>query len=48
MVNNKLREVNFENRTHYCSNDLISIHDFYFKNLKLDEKPCQDIFIYYI
>ena len=43
-----VRDIDIENRTYYFFNDIINIKNFDSDNIKLDEKPYRNIFIYYI
>ena len=43
-----VRDIDIKNRTYYFFNDIINIKNFDSDNIKLDEKPYRNIFIYYI
>ena len=45
---NKVKDINIKNRTYYFFNDIIDIENFNPNNIKIDEKSCKDILIYYI
>ena len=43
-----VRDIDIKNRTYYFFNVIINIKNFDSDNIKLDEKPYRNIFIYYI
>ena len=47
-MSNKVSDIDIENRTHYFFNDIINIKNFDLNNIKIDEKSCKNILIYYI
>ena len=47
-MSNKVKDIDIKNRTYYFFNDIINIKNFDSDNIKLDEKPYRNIFIYYI
>ena len=47
-MNNKIKDIDIENHTHYFFNDIINIKNFDLNNIKLDEKSYKNILIYYI
>ena len=46
--NNKLKEINIENRTGYYFDDIIQIEDFDFDNFLLNENSYENILVYNI
>ena len=46
--NNTLLEIDIKNCTCYSFNDIINIHDFNPKNIKVDTKLYKNILIFYI
>ena len=44
--NNKLRELQIENRKFYFFNDIIKIEDFNFNNILINEKSKENILVY--
>ena len=47
-MNYKFKDISIKNHTFYFFNDIINIKNFEPNNIKIDEKPCKNIFIYYI
>ena len=47
-MSNKFKDISLENHTYYFFNDMINIKDFDSNNIKIDEKSCKDILVYYI
>ena len=47
-MSNKVKDINIKNRTYYFFNDIIYIENFDPNNIKIDEKSCKNIGIYYI
>ena len=47
-MSNKVKDVNIKNQTYYFFNDIIDIENFHPNNIKIDEKSCKNIIIYYI
>ena len=44
----KVKDIDIKNRTYYFFNDIINIENSDLNNIKIDEKSCKDILIYYI
>ena len=44
----EVKEINIKNRTHFFFNDMVDIKNFHSDLLKIDEKPYQDVNVYYI
>ena len=44
--NNKLKEIDIENRTCYYFDDIIKIKDFDFNNILINEKSLEKILVY--
>ena len=47
-MSNTVKEIDINNRAYYFFNDIINIKYFDLNNIKIDEKPCKNILIYYI
>ena len=47
-MSNKVKDIDIKNRTYYFLNYIININNFGYNNIKIDEKSCKNIFIYYI
>ena len=47
-MSNKVKDIDIKNRAYYFFNDIINIKNFDHNNIKIDEKSCKDILIYYI
>ena len=47
-MSNKFKDISLENHTYYFFNDMINIKNFDWNNIKIDEKSCKDILVYYI
>ena len=47
-MSNKFKDISLENHTNYYFNDMINIKNFDSNNIKIDEKSCKDILVYYI
>ena len=47
MINN-VKDINIKKHTYYYFDDIINIKDFDPNNIKIDEKPPENYFIYYI
>ena len=47
-MSNKIEDINMKNRTYYFFNDIIDIEHFDPHNIKINEKSCKNILIYYI
>ena len=47
-MSNKVKDIEIKNRTYYFFNDIIKIENFDPNNIKIDEKLCKDILIYYV
>ena len=47
-MSNKVKDIDIKNRTYYFFDDIINIKKFDPNNIKIDEKPQQNILIYYI
>ena len=47
-MNNKIKDINIKNRTHYFFNNIIRIKHFGMNDIKIDEKSYKNILIYYI
>ena len=47
-MSNKFKDISLENHTYYFFNDMINIKNFDSNNIKIDEKSCKDILVYYI
>ena len=45
---NKVKDIDVKNRTYCFFNDIINIKKFDSNDIKIDENPYKDIFIYYI
>ena len=46
-MSNKVKDINIKNRTFYFFNDIIDIENFDLNNITIDEKPYQNLLIYY-
>ena len=47
-MSNKTKDIDTKIRTYYFFDDIINIKNFDPNNIKIDEKSCKDILIYYI
>ena len=47
-MSNKVKDIDIKNRKYYFFNDIINIENFDPNNIKIDEKLCKNILIYYI
>ena len=47
-MSNKVKDISKKDHTYYFSDDIINIKYFDPNNIKIDEKSCKNIFIYYI
>ena len=47
-MKNKVKDIDFNNRTYYFFNDMINIKNLDSNNIKIDEKSYKNILIYYI
>ena len=47
-MRNKVKDIDIKNRTYYFFDDIINMKDFDLNNIKINEKSCKDILIYYI
>ena len=47
-MNNKVKDIDIKNRTYYFFNDIINIKNFDQNSIKIHEKSCKNILIYYI
>ena len=47
-MSNKVHDIKVKNWTYYFFNDIIGIENFDSSNMKIDEKSCKNILIYYI
>ena len=47
-MSNKAKDIDTKIRTYYFFDDIINIKNFDPSNIKIDEKSCKDILIYYI
>ena len=47
-MRNKVKDIDIKNRTYYFFDDIINMKDFDSNNIKINEKSCKDIVIYYI
>ena len=47
-MRNKVKDIDIKNRTYYFFDDIINMKDFDPNNIKINEKSCKDILIYYI
>ena len=47
-MSNKIKDIDIKNRTYYFYNNIINIENFHLNNIKIDQKSCKDILIYYI
>ena len=47
-MSNKAKDIDTKIRTYYFFDDIINIENFDPSNIKIDEKSCKDILIYYI
>ena len=47
-MSNKVKDIDIKDWTYYFSSDIINIENFKWNNIKVDEKSCKDILIYYI
>ena len=47
-MSNKIEDINMKNQTYYFFNDIIDIEHFDPHNIKINEKSCKNILIYYI
>ena len=43
-----IKEININNQTYYFFNDMINIENFDLDLLKIDNKSCKNIYIFYI
>ena len=43
-----IKEININNQTHYFFNDMINIENFDLDLLKINNKSCKNIYIFYI
>ena len=47
-MSNKVKDINIKSRAYYFFNDIIDIENFDPNNIKISEKSCKNILIYYI
>ena len=47
-MSNKVKDIDMENRRNYFFNYIINIKNFDLNNIKIGEKSCKNILIYYI
>ena len=47
-MRNKVKDIDFNNRTYFFFNDIINIKNLDSNNIKIDEKSYKNILIYYI
>ena len=47
-MSNKVKDISKKDHTYYFFDDIINIKYFDPNNIKIDEKSCKNIFIYYI
>ena len=47
-MSNKVKNIDIKIRVYYFFNDIVNIKNFYPNNIKMDEKSCRNILIYYI
>ena len=47
-MSNKVKEIDIKNQTYYFFDDIINTKNFEPINIKIDEKSCKNILIYYI
>ena len=47
-MSNRIKDINTKNYTYYFFDDIINIKHFDPNSIKIDEKPCKNILIYYI
>ena len=47
-MSNKVKDINIKSRAYYFFNDIIDIENFDPNNIKIGEKSCKNILIYYI
>ena len=47
-MSNKVKDIDIKNRTYYFFNDIINIKNFDAHNIKIDQKSCKNLLIYYI
>ena len=46
-MKNKIKDISVKNQTYYFFNDIINVKNFDPNNIKIDEKLCKNILIYY-
>ena len=46
-MSNKVKDISIKTHTYYFFNNNINIKNFDPNNVKIDEKPCKNILIYY-
>ena len=46
-MSNKVKDINNINQTFYFFDDIINIKNFDLNNIKIDEKSCKNLLIYY-
>ena len=44
----KIKDIDIKNRTYYLFDGIFNIKNFDLNNIKINEKSCKDILIYYI
>ena len=44
----KIKDIDIKNRTYYLFDGIVNIKNFDLNNIKINEKSCKDILIYYI
>ena len=47
-MSNQFKDIDIKNHTYYIFDDIINIKNFDPNNIKIYEKSCKNIFIYYI
>ena len=47
-MTNKIKYIDIKNHTYYFLDDIITIKNFHPNNIKIEEKSCKNILIYYI
>ena len=47
-MSNKVKDIDIKNRIYYFFGDFVSVKNFDPNNIKIDEKSCKNILIYYI
>ena len=47
-ISDKVKDINIKSRTYYFYNDIINMEKFDPNNIKIDEKSCKKILIFYI